>query len=83
MQLLDAVYLAAVGLSGAVARSLLRGLGPDARLRLEAAPPEGLAPGWLWVHAVSVGELILAEGFVGRLAAAGHRVHVTTGTAAR
>lgn len=82
MQLLDAIYLAAVGLSGAVARSLLRGLGPDARLRLEAAPPEGLAPGWLWVHAVSVGELILAEGFVGRLAAAGHRVHVTTGTAA-
>lgn len=82
MPWLDALYLAAVGLSGAVARGLLRGLGADVRLRLEAAPPEGLRKGWLWVHAVSVGELLLAEGLVGRLAGRGHRVHVTTGTAA-
>ncbi len=82
MQLLDMAYLAAVGLAGAVARGLLRGLGPDVRLRLEALPPEGLGRGWIWVHAVSVGELILAEGFVGRLAVEGRRIHVTTGTAA-
>lgn len=79
---LDLLYLAAVGLSGAVARGLLRGLGPDVRLRLEAAVPEGLPEGWLWLHAVSVGELLLAEGFLGRLMERGHRVHLTTGTAA-
>jgi 3-deoxy-D-manno-octulosonic-acid transferase len=39
-------------------------------------------PGWIWVQAVSVGELMLAEGILGRLREAGHRVHVTTGTAA-
>lgn len=82
MKGLDLLYLAAVGLSGAVARGVLKGLGPDVRLRLEAAPPEDLAPGWIWVHAVSVGELLLAEGLVGRLAERGHRVHVTTGTVA-
>ncbi|MFN8010329.1 MAG: glycosyltransferase N-terminal domain-containing protein [Holophagaceae bacterium] len=82
MKGLDLLYLAAVGLSGAVARGVLKGLGPDVRLRLEAAPPEDLAPGWVWVHAVSVGELLLAEGLVGRLAERGHRVHLTTGTAA-
>lgn len=82
MQLLDLAYLAAVGLAGAMARGLLRGLGPDVRLRLEATPPEGLGKAWIWVHAVSVGELILAEGFVGRLASQGRRIHVTTGTAA-
>jgi 3-deoxy-D-manno-octulosonic-acid transferase len=82
MHALDAIYLGAVGVAGALARGLMRGLGTDVRLRLEARPPEGLAPGWLWLHAVSVGELLLAEGLVGRLAARGHRVHVTTGTAA-
>jgi 3-deoxy-D-manno-octulosonic-acid transferase len=79
---LDLLYLAAVGLSGAVARGILKGLGPDVRLRLEARPPEGLPAGWIWVHAVSVGELLLAEGLLDRLAARGHRVHVTTGTTA-
>ncbi len=82
MKGLDLLYLAAVGLTGAVARGVLKGLGPDVRLRLEAAPPEDLPPGWLWVHAVSVGELLLAEGLVGRLAERGHRVHLTTGTVA-
>jgi 3-deoxy-D-manno-octulosonic-acid transferase len=37
---------------------------------------------WIWVHAVSVGELILVEGLLGRLLDDGYRVHVTTGTVA-
>ena len=42
-----------------------------------------LPPGrWVWLHAVSVGELLLAAGLIGRLREAGHRVHVTTGTPA-
>jgi 3-deoxy-D-manno-octulosonic-acid transferase len=43
-------------------------------------PP--LRAGWIWVQAVSVGELMLAEGILGRLLAAGYRIHVTTGTVA-
>ena len=40
------------------------------------------APGWIWVQAVSVGELLLADGILGRLRDAGYAVHVTTGTRA-
>jgi 3-deoxy-D-manno-octulosonic-acid transferase len=80
MDLLDSSYLVAVSLAGAVARALMRGLPPDWRLRLEARPPEDLPEGWLWLHAVSVGELLLAEGILGQLREAGHSVHVTTGT---
>ncbi len=81
MNLLDFGYLALASSAGAVARSCLPIL-PDAwRLRLSAGAPEGLpAGGWVWVHAVSVGELMLAEGLVARLAARGLRVHVSTGT---
>lgn len=78
----DASYLGAVALAGGLARSVRRGLPPGWRLRLEAAPPEDIAPGWVWLHAVSVGELILAEGVLGWLREQGHRIHVTTGTPA-
>lgn len=78
----ELTYLGAVGLVGAVARSVGRGLPPSLRLRLEARPAEGLEPGWIWLHAVSVGELLLAHGLVGHLREDGHRIHVTTGTQA-
>lgn len=81
MDWLDGSYLAAVAAAGCVARALVRGLPPNVRLRLQAGVPD-LPPGWIWVQAVSVGELLLAEGILGRLREAGHRVHVTTGTAA-
>ncbi|BDU74421.1 3-deoxy-D-manno-octulosonic acid transferase [Mesoterricola silvestris] len=81
MDLVDSSYLGAVALAGAVARALARGLPPDWRLRLEAAAPEDLPEGWLWLHAVSVGELLLAEGILAVLRDRGHHVHVTTGTA--
>lgn len=81
MDFVDGSYLAAVTMAGCIARAVVRGLPDTWRLRLAARPPE-LRPGWIWVQAVSVGELMLAEGLVGRMLAAGHRVHVTTGTAA-
>jgi len=82
MDLLDLSYLAAVSLAGGVARALRRGLPEGWRQRLEAHPGVPLQSGWVWVHAVSVGELLLAEGILGRLREAGCRVHVTTGTVA-
>ncbi len=82
MDLFDASYLGLSALAGAAGRSLRRGLPAAWRQRLEAAPPEGLEPGWIWLHAVSVGEILLAEGLAGRFAREGNRVHVTTGTPA-
>jgi len=82
MDILDGSYLIAIGLAGGVASALRRGLPLGWRLRLEARPPEDLKAGWIWLHAVSVGELMLADPLVGRLRALGHRVHVTTGTPA-
>lgn len=83
MDFTHASYAALVNLAGGSARALRRALPEGWRLRLEAAPPEDLPPGaWIWLHAVSVGELLLAEGLLGRLIAAGHRVHLTTGTPA-
>lgn len=81
MDFVDTSYLAAVTLAGCGARALVRGLPDNWRMRLGASLPDQ-RPGWIWVQAVSVGELMLAEGILGRLLAAGHRVHVTTGTAA-
>src|SRR5689334_16139476 len=81
MDCLDSSYLAAVAAAGCVARALARGLPANWRLRLEAEGPD-LPAGWIWVQAVSVGELLLAEGILGRLRETGYRVHVTTGTAA-
>jgi 3-deoxy-D-manno-octulosonic-acid transferase len=78
----DASYLGAVTGAGGLARALRRGLPEGWRLRLEAGVPEDLLPGWIWLHAVSVGELMLAEGILGWLREQGYRVHVTTGTPA-
>lgn len=78
----DLSYRVAVTLAGGVARALQRGL-PDAwRQRLNATAPDLPARRWVWLHAVSVGELLLADGLVGRLRDAGHRVHLSTGTPA-
>ena len=81
MDFVDGSYLAAVSVAGCIARAVARGLPENWRMRLRARLPEQ-QPGWIWVQAVSVGELMLAEGILGRMLAAGHRVHVTTGTAA-
>jgi len=78
----DVTYIALVSLAGAVARALRRGLPPGWRLRLEASAPEDLEAGWIWLHAVSVGELILAKSLAEKLRDEQHRVHITTGTAA-
>ena len=78
----DTSYLALSVLAGAAGRALRRGLPPAWRTRLEARPPEDLELGWIWLHAVSMGEILLAEGLAGKLAERGLRVHVTTGTAA-
>jgi 3-deoxy-D-manno-octulosonic-acid transferase len=82
MDWIDLSYLAGVSLAGAGARALRRGLPAGWRLRLEAAPPEDLPPGWIWLHAVSMGELILADGLIGWFRDQGFRIHVTTGTPA-
>lgn len=81
MDLKDLSYTVAVSLVGALTRPLREGLPEAWRLRLEACPPD-LPAGWLWVHAVSVGELLLADGLLGRLRERRFRVHVTTGTPA-
>ncbi|MBS1765797.1 MAG: hypothetical protein JST05_00120 [Acidobacteria bacterium] len=83
MDFTHASYASLVNLAGGVARGLRRSLPEGWRMRLEAAPPAELPPNrWIWVHAVSVGELLLAEGLLGRLLGSGHRVHLTTGTVA-
>lgn len=81
MDTLDLSYRAAVSLAGAAARACVKGLPEGWRVRLEAEAP-GFRPGWIWLHAVSVGELLLADGLVARLRTAGHRIHVSTGTPA-
>lgn len=82
MDALDVSYLGAVSLAGALARSCARGLPEGWRTRLQAEAPDLPAGAWVWLHAVSVGELLLADGLLGRLRDRGHRVHVTTGTPA-
>jgi len=79
---LDFSYRLTVSLVGAIARACAKGLPAAWRVRLEAEAPELAAPGWIWLHAVSVGELLLADGLIGRLRVAGQRVHVSTGTPA-
>lgn len=82
MDLLDFSYRATVSLAGAAARGCIRGLPEGWRLRLGAEVPDLPEGRWIWLHAVSVGELLLAEGLVGRLRDAGHRLHLSTGTPA-
>ena len=82
MDTLDLSYRLAVSLAGAAARACARGLPEGWRVRLEAEAPDLPAGRWIWLHAVSVGELLLAEGLVGRLRDAGHRLHLSTGTPA-
>ncbi|WP_243382937.1 3-deoxy-D-manno-octulosonic acid transferase [Geothrix alkalitolerans] len=82
MDALDLSYLAAVSLAGAVARSCAKGLPEGWRIRLQAEAPDLPKGRWIWLHAVSVGELLLADGLVARLREAGHRVHLSTGTPA-
>lgn len=82
MDTLDLSYRLAVSLAGATARACARGLPAAWRQRLEADAPEQPAGRWVWLHAVSVGELLLADGLVGRLRDAGQRVHLSTGTPA-
>lgn len=82
MDALDLSYLVAVSLAGAGARACVRGVPEGWRVRLEATMPDLPAGGWIWLHAVSVGELLLGDGLLGRLRDRGHRVHVTTGTPA-
>jgi len=79
---LDLSYRLAVSMAGAAARACERGLPEGWRLRLNADVPDLPAGRWIWLHAVSVGELLLADGLVARLREAGHRVHVSTGTPA-
>ena len=82
MDALDLSYLAAVSLAGAGARACVRGVTESWRVRLEATVPELPAGGWIWLHAVSVGELLLGDGLLSRLRSLGHRIHITTGTPA-
>jgi 3-deoxy-D-manno-octulosonic-acid transferase len=82
VNLLDFSYLATVSLVGALTRACARSLPEAWRLRLEADVPALPAGQWIWLHAVSVGELMLAEGLVARLRDQGHRLHVSTGTPA-
>jgi 3-deoxy-D-manno-octulosonic-acid transferase len=82
VDLLDLSYRAPVSLVGALARACARGLPEAWRMRLDAEAPDLPAGAWIWLHAVSVGELLLADGLVGRLRDAGHRIHVSTGTPA-
>ena len=60
MDFVDASYLTAVTLAGCCARATVRGMPENWRLRLEASLP-GQRPGWIWVQAVSVGVLMLAD----------------------
>ncbi len=82
MDSLDLSYRVAVALAGAAARACVRALPEGWRLRLEAEAPELPPHRWVWLHAVSVGELLLADGLLARLREAGQRVHLTTGTPA-
>ena len=82
MDTLDLSYRLAVSLAGATARACARGLPEAWRVRLQAEAPDLPAGRWIWLHSVSVGELLLADGLVGRLREAGQRVHLSTATPA-
>ena len=58
MDTLDFSYRLTVSLVGAIARACAKGVPAGWRVRLQAEAPEQAAPGWIWLHAVSVGELL-------------------------
>ncbi|MCL1893008.1 MAG: hypothetical protein FWG02_02070 [Holophagaceae bacterium] len=80
--LLSGIYFTIVGLAGSIGRALSNGLPKALQLRLQAEAPQNLGYGWIWLHAVSVGELLLATGILGKLRENKFRVHITTGTQA-
>jgi 3-deoxy-D-manno-octulosonic-acid transferase len=82
VNVVDLTYLLVVSLAGAAARACVKAVPEGWRLRLQAEVPELPSGRWVWLHAVSVGELLLADGLVARLREAGHRVHLSTGTVA-
>lgn len=82
MNWVDASYVGAISVVAGMARAMDGAFPPAWQLRLRAEAPRDLKPGWIWVHAVSVGELILAQGILHFLLERGHRVHVSTGTPA-
>ena len=82
MDALDLSYRVLVSLAGALVRACAPGLPAGWQLRLGATAPELPAGRWVWLHAVSVGELLLADGLLVRLREAGHRVHLSTSTPA-
>ena len=82
MNFLDGAYIAAVSVAGSIGRALGRCLPGALRSRLDAAAPSVAGRPWVWLHAVSVGELLLAGGILGKLREGGHRVHITTSTEA-
>jgi len=82
MGILDGMYLAGIGLAGSIGRALCRGLPDTLRVRLEARAPASLETGWIWLHAVSVGELLLLSGLLYKLRETGRCIHITTGTQA-
>jgi len=79
---LDGTYLVAASLAGSIGRATTKGLPESYRVRMGALAPHSLRPGWIWLHAASVGELLLASGLLSKLGQVGHQVHVTTGTTA-
>jgi 3-deoxy-D-manno-octulosonic-acid transferase len=82
VDILGGVYLAAISLVGSLGRALSKGLPESFQTRLKAQAPFSLELGWIWLHAVSVGELLLAAGLLKKLNEAGYQVHITTGTQA-
>jgi 3-deoxy-D-manno-octulosonic-acid transferase len=82
VDILGGAYLATVSLAGSFGRALSKGLPDSFKARLEARAPFSLKPGWVWLHAVSVGELLLASGLIKKLREAGRQTHITTGTQA-
>ncbi|MDR0498547.1 MAG: hypothetical protein LBH03_02285 [Holophagales bacterium] len=82
MNLTDVIYLTAISFAASIGRAMSRGLPDSYRVRLEAQASPTLKPGWIWLHAVSVGELLLAAGLLDKLREVGHQIHITTGTQA-
>jgi len=80
MDILDGVYLSGMNVVASIGRAFAKGLSGSARVRLEAETPLSLKSGWVWLHAVSVGELVLATGLTNKLREAGYQIHITTGT---